>query len=114
MRKKGLITLLVTFILICGLCNAVFNLGTYDFMARLKTASNLEFNNPIDTMLKVFNNIKSITNWGDLSIQWYEYIPRFFNWIGSIFSSLFDGIVETGKTLLNGLRFVLIMLGWNF
>lgn len=114
MRKGGLITLLVTFILICGLCNRVFNLGNYDFLARLNAASNLEFNNPINSVIKTADAISSITKWGDLNIQWFEYIPRFFNWLGDIFSSIFDGIVELGKTLLNGLRFILIMLGWNF
>lgn len=111
--KSKLTTALVFVICLCALCNAVFNLGEYDFMARLAYATSLDFNNPIDTALRVFNQVKDIQNWGSLNIQWYEYIPKFFNWVGSIFSSVFDGIIEAAKTLINGLRFALIMLGWN-
>ena len=113
MMKSKLISLLVLFIFIVALCRAVFNLGEYDFFSRLAMASSLDFNNPINTFLKVGKQVISIRDWSSLKIEWYEYIPRFFNWLGSIFSSVFDGIVETAKTLLNGIKFVLIMLGFN-
>ena len=111
--KSKLTSLIVLFIFIVALCTAIFNLGEYDFFSRLAMASQLEFNNPINTFIRVGEQVKDISNWGDLKIQWFEYIPRFFNWLGSIFSSVFDGIVETAKTLLNGIKFVLIMLGFN-
>lgn len=111
--KSTLLNALVIIIFLCAICNAVFNLGEYDFFERLALASSISFNNPIDTALKVSKQVMSIQNWGELNIQWYQYIPMFFNWIGSIFSSVFDGIIEIAKTILNGLRAILIMLGFN-
>ena len=100
MRKNGIASLVVSFILVCALCNAIFNLGEYDFFGRLDIASHLDFNNPMDSFLKIGNKFKEFASWSSSDIEWYAYIPKFFNWLGNVLSLCFDALKNLFVTLI--------------
>lgn len=109
---KKIIAILGTLIVIIALIGYVFQLENYDFLAQISKISQLKFNNFIDDFNTFYEKLTSITQWNKSSIEWYEYIPKFFNWLGNLIMLPVNTIKNIGLTIFNGLKAVLYLIGF--
>lgn len=110
---KKIFYVITLFVLTIGLVNYLFSLGEYDFFTQIELISQLEFANPIDEFINLIEDIKSISNWGELNIQWYEYIVEFFKWFGNILMFPIKLVKTLAIDLYYGLLSVLYILGFK-
>lgn len=109
---KKVISLLGVIVVVVALIGYVFQLQEYDFMAQVSKISQLDFNNFVEDFSDFYDAITEITQWNKMDIEWYEYIPKFFNWLGSIIMLPINTFKNIGLTIFNGLKAVLYLLGF--
>lgn len=100
--------------LLLGLISYLFNLGRYDWQRQFRYIEQLNFINPIDELRNLINDISKIGNWGDMDVAWYEYIPMFFAWLGSLLWAPFQILIDIFKNLFYGIQAILFLLGFQF
>lgn len=110
---KKIFYAITLFVLTVGLVNYLFNLSEYDFFTQLELISQLDFANPIEEFIELIEDVKSISTWGDLNIQWYEYIVEFFKWLGNILIFPVKLVKTLAIDLYYGLLSVLYLLGFK-
>lgn len=111
---KKILGVVTIVILVCAVCGYLFNLGEFDFFENLARVSTLEFNNPIQSLIDLIKKVQSISEWGSYDIAWYEYIPKFFGFLGDLLLIPIEIVKDIAIDLFNGLRAVLYFLGFNF
>ena len=110
MRK---IFMFVTVIaLTVGLIGFLFNLGEYDFFAQLGKIEALGFANPIEDLRNLINEANKLFSFNSEDVAWYEYIPLFFQWIGTMVQFPIILIKDVALNLYCGLQAVLYILGF--
>lgn len=109
---KRIISMLGVLVVVVALVGYVFNLADYDFMAQLEKISNLRFNNFIADFNDFYDKLTGISKWASQNIEWYEYIPKFFNWLGNLIMLPINTIKNIALTIFNGLKAVLYLLGF--
>lgn len=98
--------------LVLGLVGFLFNLSDYDLFAQLGKIQNLTFGNPITDLRDLINEANQLFNFNGRDIAWYEYIPIFFQWIGTIFRFPIVLIKDIAINIYSGLQAILYILGF--
>lgn len=96
-----------------GLVCFLFNLGNYDFMTQMDKIANLNYTNPIADLQALVEKAQNAYTFEGDDIAWYEYIPRFFEWFGIMFTYPVILIKDVATNIISGLRAVLYFLGFN-
>lgn len=111
---KKIFLFISIFALTVGLIGYVFQLNDYDIFAQFTKIGQLDFNNPILDLQDLISQANSLFDFGSEDISWYEYIPRFFEWIGAILSFPIILIKDIALNIFYGLQAILYLLGFNF
>lgn len=110
---KKIFYVISVFALTVGLVVCLFDLGEYDFFSQLELISRLEFPSPIDDFTVFIEEVKSISTWSNLNIEWYEYIIKFAEWLGNILVFPLELTKTLAIDLYYGLLSVTLILGFK-
>ena len=95
-----------------GLVGFLFNLSDYDLFVQLSKIENLTFSNPINELRNLISEANKLFNFNGQNVQWYEYIPIFFQWLGAIISFPIILIKDIAINIYSGLQAILYLLGF--
>lgn len=95
-----------------GLIGFLFKLGEYDLFAQLTKIEALGFSNPVEDLRNLINEANKLFSFNDADVSWYEYIPLFFEWVGTIIQFPIILIKDIAVNLFCGLQAVLFILGF--
>lgn len=98
--------------LVVGLVGFLFNLREYDLFAQLAKIETLTFSNPIQELRDLIDEANKLFNFNGADVAWYEYIPLFFEWIGTMVQFPIILIKDIATNLISGLQAILFILGF--
>lgn len=98
--------------LVVGLISFLFNLGEYDLFAQLAKIESLGFANPVEDLRTLINEANKLFAFDGTDVEWYEYIPLFFEWVGTMIKFPIILIQDIATNLFCGLQAVLFILGF--
>lgn len=100
------------FALVVGLVGFLFNLNEYDLFAQLSKIEDLTFGDPVSDLRDLINEANNLFNFNAQEVEWYEYIPIFFQWIGVILRFPIILIKDIAINIYSGLQAILFILGF--
>lgn len=110
---KKVLSIIVPILLVIALCYYFFGSGQeYDFLANLKTISNYEWSNPIDTLTSIFKQFQALTSM-DWSGDFFGSLSSLPSLIVNLFMAPINMIVSVFKDIVNILKALLLMVGFN-
>ena len=98
--------------LVIGLVGFLFNLNEYDLFAQLAKIETLSFSNPISDLRDLIYEANKLFNFNGADVSWYEYIPIFFQWVGTMVQFPIILIKDVAMNLFSGLQAILFILGF--
>ena len=98
--------------LVIGLVGFLFNLSEYDLFTQLGKIENLTFSNPISELRDLINEANQLFNFNPQEVEWYEYIPIFFQWLGVILRFPIVLIKDIAINIYSGFQAILFILGF--
>lgn len=101
------------FALVVGLVGFLFNLNEYDLFAQLSKIEDLTFGDPVSDLRDLINEANNLFNFNAQEVEWYEYIPIFFQWIGVILRFPIILIKDIAINIYSGLQAILFILGFQ-
>lgn len=95
-----------------GLIGFLFNLGEYDLFAQLAKIESLNFANPVEDLRELIDEANNLFSFSGEDVAWYEYIPLFFQWVGTMIQFPIILIKDIATNIFDGLQAILFILGF--